>query len=119
MSPRTAAANTAANFEIRRRELTDQIAALGPTLPGSLVTRSSRCGNRNGRCQDDPDQRHGPYWTWTRSVGGKTITRALTTEQADRYRPWFDNARRLRELADALKQLAIEQAETDDRWPTS
>jgi hypothetical protein len=52
-------------------------------------------------------------------VGGKTITRALSDEQADRYRPWFDNARRLRELTDQLKQLGIEQAETDDRWPTS
>jgi hypothetical protein len=52
-------------------------------------------------------------------VGGKTITRAFTNEQPDRYRPWFDNARRLRELVDALKQLAIEQAETDDRWPAT
>ena len=119
MSPRTARGNTTANIDVRRRELTDQIAALGPTLPGSLVTRTSRCGNRGCRCQTDPDQRHGPYWTWTRSVGGKTITRALTTEQADRYRPWFDNARRLRELVDELKQLAIEQAETDDQWPTT
>jgi hypothetical protein len=119
MSPRTARANTTADIDARRRQLTDQIAALGPTLPGSLVTRTSRCGNRGCRCQTDPDQRHGPYWTWTRSVGGKTITRALTEEQADGYRPWFDNARRLRELTDQLKQLAIEQAETDDQWPTS
>jgi hypothetical protein len=119
MSPRSAGTKTTVDFDVARRELTDQIAALGPTLPGSLVTRSSRCGNRNCRCHTDPGQRHGPYWTWTRSVGGKTITRALSNEQAERYRPWFDNARRLRELVDALKQLAIEQAETDDRWPAT
>ena len=119
MSPRTARADATVDFDVARRELTDQIAALGPTLPGSLVSRSSRCGNRNCRCHTDPNQRHGPYWTWTRSVAGKTITRGLTDEQADRYRPWFDNARRLRELVDALKKLAIEQAETDDQWPAS
>lgn len=119
MSPRTARASTTADIGARRRQLTDQIAALGPTLPGSLVTRTSRCGNRGCHCQTDPDQRHGPYWTWTRSVGGKTITRALSDDQADRYRPWFDNARRLRELTDQLKQLGVEQAETDDQWPTS
>ena len=119
MSPQSAGTKSSVNFDAARRELTDQIAALGPTLPGSLVTRTSRCGNRNCRCHTDPDQRHGPYWTWTRSVGGKTITRALTTEQAERYRPWFDNARRLRELVDQLKQLAIEQAETDDQWPAT
>jgi hypothetical protein len=67
----------------------------------------------------DHDHRHGPYWTWTRSVGGKTITRALTDEQAERYRPWFDNTRRLRDLVEQLKQLALEQATTDDQWPTS
>lgn len=119
MSPRAARTKATVDFDARRRELTEQITALGPTLPGSLVSRSSRCGNRNCRCHTDPDQRHGPYWTWTRSVGGKTITRALTDEQAERYRSWFDNARRLRELVDELKKLAIEQAETDDRWPTS
>ena len=119
MSPRTACTDTTTDFDVRRRQLTDQIAALGPTLPGSLVTRTSRCGNRGCRCQTDPDQRHGPYWTWTRSVAGKTITRALSDAQAERYRPWFDNARRLRELVDELKKLAIEQAETDDQWPTT
>ena len=119
MSPRTAGTNTAVDFDAARREITDQIAALGPTLPGSLVSRSSRCGNRNCRCHSDPDQRHGPYWTWTRSVGGKTITRALTDEQAERYRPWFDNTRQLRDLVDQLKKLTIEQAETHDQWPTT
>jgi hypothetical protein len=47
--------NATVDFDVARRELTDQIAALGPTLPGSLVTRSSRCGNRGCRCQTDPD----------------------------------------------------------------
>lgn len=61
----------------------------------------------------------GPYLTWTHSINGKTATRALPTEQADRARPWFDNARRLRELVDELKQLDIEHAETDDQWPAS
>ena len=118
MSPRSACPNTG-DIDVRRRQVTEQIAALGPTLPGSLVTRTSRCGNRGCRCHTDPDHRHGPYWTWTRSVGGKTITRALTDEQAQRYRPWFDNTRRLRDLVEQLKQLALEQAATDDQWPTT
>jgi hypothetical protein len=84
MSPRMAHTNTAVDLDIRRREPTDQIGALGPTLPGSLVSRSNRCGNRYERCHTDPAQRNGPYWAWTRSVGGKTITRALSDEQAER-----------------------------------
>jgi hypothetical protein len=89
MSPRPAHASTS-DIETRRRQLTEQIATLGPILPGSLVTRTSRCGNRGCRCHTDPDQLHGPYLTWTRSVGGKTVTRVLTPEQAERAREWFD-----------------------------
>ena len=105
------------DIDLRRRQITDQIAALGPTLPGSLVTQTSRCGNRGCRCQTDPDQRHGP----TGPGAGKTITiiRALSHAHAERYRPWFANDRRLRELVDQPKKLAIEQAETDPQWPAS
>ncbi len=119
MSPRTTGPDTTADIDARRRQITDEIAALGPTLPGSLVTRTSRCGNPGCRCQHDPDQRHGPYWTWTRSIAGKTVTRSLSDQQAQAYRPWFDNTRRLRELVDQLKQLALEQAQTDDQWPST
>jgi hypothetical protein len=62
---------------------------------------------------------HGPYPVWTRSINGKTITRSLSPEQADRYQAWFDNTQRLRELVDELKQLALEQAQLDEHWPQS
>ncbi len=115
MSPPTTTPATAADVAARRRQITDQIAALGPTLPGSLVTRTSRCANPGCRCRAEPPMLHGPYWAWTRTIDGKTATRSLTAEQAERYQPWFDNARRLRELVDELKQLALEQLQTDDQ----
>ena len=49
------------------------------------------------RCKAEPPVLHGPYLHWTRTLAGKTVTRTLTQEQASRYQPWFDNARRLRE----------------------
>lgn len=118
MSRRTTRSTTD-DIAARRQRVIEQIAELGPVLPGSLVTRSSRCGNPNCHCHTDPSKMHGPYPTWTRSVGGRTITRALTPEQADRARVWFGNARRLRELTDALKRLGIEHAQTDEQWPTT
>ena len=111
--------STTNDIETRRRQVIEQIATLGPVLPGSLVSRTSRCGNPRCHCHTDPDQLHGPYLTWTRSINGKTVTRALTPEQAERAREWFDNARRLRDLVDQLKQLGIEQAQTDDQWPAT
>lgn len=51
-------------------------------------------------------------------VDNKTVTRTLTAEQAERYRPWFDNARRLRELLTELETLSLQAADiTDGRGP--
>ena len=105
------------SLDQRRAAILDEIAALGPAMPGSLVLRHNRCSRPDCRCHADPPDLHGPYPAWTRKVDGKTITRSISPEQADRYRPWFDNARRLRELVDQLRQLAIEQANTDGDWP--
>ena len=75
----------------RRQQILDEIAQLGFCLPGSVVDRTSRCGNPNCRCHTDPAYRHGPYRSWTRKVAGKTITRRLSDDQHQRYRNWFNN----------------------------
>lgn len=97
-----------------QQRITAQLAKIDYALPGSIVTRMMRCGNRGCRCRADPPQLHGPYLQWTRKIDGKTVTRILSTEQLDRYQPWLDNARRLRELVrelEALTTRAVEQAE--------
>ena len=106
-----ATARRRAQQQRQRDALTAEIAALGWALPGSLTERFTRCGNPTCRCRAEPPQLHGPYPTWTRKVDNKTVTRTLTTEEANRYRPWFDNARRLRELLSRLDALALQAAE--------
>jgi hypothetical protein len=76
-------------------------------LPGTLARRYMRCGKENCRCKADPPLLHGPYLHWTRTVAGKTQTRTLTQEQAQRYQPWFDNARRLRDLIAELEARSM------------
>ncbi len=93
-----------------------EIAGLGFCLPGSLVARTSRCGTPSCRCHSDPGRLHGPYLSWTRKVDGKTATRNLSAAQAERYRPWFDNARRLRELVDELEALSLQVAIKAEGW---
>ena len=107
------------DLERRRAALLAEIAELGPALPRSLVERHNRCSRPDCRCHADPPQLHGPYPAWTRKIDGKTVTRSVSPEQAERYQPWFDNARRLHELVDQLRQLAIEQARTQGDWPTT
>lgn len=103
--------------DIRRRQILDEIAQLGFCLPGSVVDRSSRCGNPNCHCHADPAHLHGPYRSWTRKVAGRTVTRRLTDDQLARYGPWFDNARRLRQLVNELETLSATAAEAAEGWP--
>jgi hypothetical protein len=83
------------------------LTGLDHALPGTLGRRLMRCGKTNCRCKADPPTLHGPYLHWTRTVAGKTITRTLTEEQARRYQPWFDNARRLRKHITELETRSL------------
>src|SRR6266851_5175071 len=94
--------------ERRRQQILDEMAQLGYCLPGSVVNRTSRCGNPNCRCYTDKAYLHGPYRSWTRKVDGKTVTRRLNDEQLERYHSWFDNDRRLRALINELETLSVE-----------
>ena len=60
---------------------------LGLCLPGSLVERTTRCGSARCRCHTDPTYLHGPYPSWIRKAGTRTITRTLSPAQLERYRP--------------------------------
>ena len=104
--------------ERRRRQILDQIASLGYCLPGSVVDRTSRCGNPNCRCHTDPAFLHGPYRSWTRKVAGKTVTRNLSDDQLQRYQGWFDNDRRLKTLVAELEQLSVTLVDQAEGWTT-
>ncbi|CAN5223432.1 hypothetical protein BH24ACT1_BH24ACT1_05160 [soil metagenome] len=92
-----------------------ELAQVGPVLPGSVIRRFTRCGRAGCRCTADPPRPHGPYWSWTRKVANKTVTRYLSDEQWADYGPWFDNARRLRELAGELEAASLAAFDADPR----
>lgn len=101
-------------WEATRRGLAAELAGIDGVLPGSVVMRQMRCGKPGCACKDDPAALHGPYIQWTRTLGGKTVTRYLTQDQLARYQGWFDNARRLKEIVAKLEISslhAIEQSE--------
>ena len=100
----------------RRQALLDQINRLGFCLPGTLTERRTRCSSPGCRCRQDPPALHGPYYSWTRKINGKTVTRTLTPQQARRYQPWFDDARRLRGLAAELEALSLSLAHDAEGW---
>jgi uncharacterized protein DUF6788 len=96
--------------------ITNQLAELGFVLPGTVLHRQARCGQPGCRCHADPPQLHGPFWSWTRKIAGKTVTRRLTEHQLRDYQPWFDNSRQLRTLVSELEDLSLRVLDRDPRW---
>lgn len=92
------------------------VARIDAVLPGSIVVCHVRCGKANCACKADPPRLHGPYIQWTRTDNGKTVTKLLSQEQLDRYQPWFDNARRLRDLLSQLEVASIEAMASAEGW---
>lgn len=104
-------------FQATRTALAGQLADIEGVLPGSIVVRQMRCGKRSCACKADPPVLHGPYIQWTHTVAGKTVTRYLSAEQLARYQPWFDNARRIKDLVAKL-EIASVQALAEVEGPT-
>ncbi len=109
-------ASPATTLRSRHRQIAAEIARLGPCLPGSLVERRTRCGSSRCPCNDDPARLHGPYPSWIRKIGDRTVTRTLSRQQADHYRPMFDNSRRLRELVAELQTVTAQLVEEAEGW---
>lgn len=81
------------------------LAEVGFTCEGSLVTRYRSCGNPNCCCVD-PDQRHGPYYQLSWKQEGKTMSRLLAEDEADLYREWIGNRRRLQAALDTMRDIS-------------
>lgn len=102
--------------EAERRRIAKALSQAGFCLPGSVGDERTRCGKPNCRCKSDPPALHGPYHHWTRKVGGRTTGRYLSDDQLDRYRGWFEQARRIRDLFAELETLSLTIAERAEGW---
>ncbi len=93
-------------LEGRHRTLAAQLAEVGFISRGSVIAGYTTCGKDSCRCRNDPDQRHGPYWQWTRAVRGRTATRRLSPRQAALYRQWIANQRALDRIVSRMQQIS-------------
>lgn len=92
-------------------ELAAELATVGFISQGSVVARYTSCGKSGCRCQGDPPQRHGPYYQWSRAVAGKTVSRRLSEAEAELYRSWIANRRRLEQIITQMEQTSAAAGE--------
>ena len=98
-------------YERAYRALAAELAGLGFISQGSVVVRYTSCGKPGCRCQADPPLRHGPYYQWSRAVAGKTVSRRLSEGEAELYRGWIANRRRLEEIVARMEQISAAAGE--------
>lgn len=96
----------------RIRQLAAELAEPKPMRRGSLSERTIKCSKPNCACAQDPKARHGPYYSLTQAVEGKTHSRFLTGEQADVVRQQIDAGREFRGRVDAFWEACEQWADT-------
>ena len=94
------------------RQLAREVANAQPMRRGSLSERTIKCSKPGCACAQDPKARHGPYYSLTHAVGGKTRSRFLTAEQAELVRRQIDAGRKFRGRVDALWEVCEQWADS-------
>ena len=96
-------------LEQRRVDLKARLVAVADFRPGSLVERYRRCGKLSCHCAEEGASGHGPLWSLTHEVAGKTLTRVVPAEAVPRTREQIAEYRRfrglVRELVETSEQL--------------
>jgi hypothetical protein len=106
---------TPADVPSRVRELATGLSQPKPMRRGSLSERKVKCSKPGCPCGRDPKARHGPYYSLTRAVSGRTHSRFLSPPQAEVVEEQIEAGRKFRNHVDdyweACEQWADRQLE--------
>src|SRR5262245_20856904 len=84
------------------RTLAAQLAAPTPMRRGSLSERYVKCSKPGCACAEQPTARHGPYYSLTRTVAGRTQSRFVPAAQAARMRQQIAAGQQFRRHVEAF-----------------
>jgi hypothetical protein len=102
----------------QRDQLKSQLAAIADMRPGSLVPRYRKCGKASCRCAKKGAQGHGPSYSLTHAVKGKTVTHVIPAGPAvERTREQIDEYRRFRQLVQHLIGVSEKVCDLQLRQP--
>lgn len=90
-------------------ETAQQLLEPRPMRRGSVSERYIKCGKPGCSCGEDPQARHGPYSSLTRAVAGKTSSRYLSPDQAEKAGEQGQAAHEFRQRLEAYWQAC-------ERW---
>jgi hypothetical protein len=111
-------ANTPPSKQLR--QVAAELAEPKPMRRGSVSERTVKCSKPGCACAEDPKARHGPYFSLTHAVKGKTQSRFLTSEQAAMARQQIETGHAFRTKVEAFWQGCEDWADRElQAAPTS
>lgn len=90
----------------QREALRVQLASVGDMRPGSLVARYRACGKPSCHCAGKGERGHGPSWSLTHAVAGKTRTKIIPAGAVERTKQQISEYHRFRQLARELVEVS-------------
>ena len=86
----------------KKERILSNIIHLADFRPGSLAERYRRCGKPYCHCAKPGDEGHGPSYSLTRSVKGKTVTKIIPKDTVETTKRQIQEYRRFRETVSEL-----------------
>ena len=99
------------------RDLAAQLAEPRPMRRGSVTERLVKCNKRGCACANHPDARHGPYYSVSRVVKGRTRSRWLDADQAKVVRAQVEAGQQFRRQVEAYWEACERWADAEIETP--
>lgn len=89
-----------AGLEAERERVREQLVEVGDLRRGSVNDTYRRCGKPRCICAESDHPGHGPMHVLTKSVGGKTVTRAIAQTELKKVQQEVGEYKRFRTIVD-------------------
>jgi hypothetical protein len=94
-------------------QLAARLAQPKPMRRGSLSERFVKCSKSGCPCATDPKARHGPYFSLTRAVNGRTQSRLVSRLQAEMVQRQIEAGHEFRLQVDAYWKICEQWADEE------
>lgn len=98
-------------LEKQRDQLKERLGQIGDMRQGSLVERYIPCGKSACHCHAKEPAGHGPYFSLTRAVEGKTKTRIIPIDAVPLTQAHLEECQKFRELSRQLLEVSDQLCE--------
>lgn len=102
------------DLQRKRTQLLAEVATFAEFRPGTLVERYRKCGKSACWCAKGDQRAHGPCWSLTFPVAGKTVTRVIPSGSAvERAQRQITEYRRFREWVAQFTEVNLQMCDEE------